>query len=167
MLSLRDVFFWPSTPNIFHNSWQVTFPHSLITLTAFSLDFHQILCSLFGLCCPNLCLEVWLSSHQRHEEQKSLHTTPRLYFVLHLQHPWSRKALNSKTNISSASFTTTLKLTRTFNIVNSTKLEEVTLKWLSSLSLHPKMTEHFRVTPGNTQTQACTHSPRTINRDLI
>lgn len=90
-----------------------------------------------------------------------------LYFVLHLHHPWSRKALNSSMNISSASFTTTLKLTRTFNIVNSTKLEEATLKQLSSLSLHPKMTEHFRVTPGNTQTQACTHSPRTINRDLI
>lgn len=111
MLSLRDLFFWPSTLNIFSISQQVTFPRSLITLIVFALDFHQILCSLFGLCCPNLCSEVWLCPYQRYEEHKSVHTTQGLHFVLHLYHFSPRKVLNSNMNISSASFTVTLKLT--------------------------------------------------------
>lgn len=52
ILSPRD--FWPSIPSIFSISRQVAFPCSLITLIAFALDFSRILCSLFGLCCPNL-----------------------------------------------------------------------------------------------------------------
>lgn len=58
MFSLRHLFFRPSTPNSVSISCQVTFPHSLTTLIAFPLDFLQTLCILFGVCCPNPCIEV-------------------------------------------------------------------------------------------------------------
>lgn len=151
MLSLRDLFFLAKYPNIFSTSWQVTFPRSLITLIAFALDFQWILCSLFGLCCPNQHLECCAPTRGMRSRS---HSIPLMGYILYysflLHHFLSRKVLNSNMNISSASFTATLKLTRTFNMVNSTKLEEVTPNWLSSLSLQPKMTGHFRVTPGNT-----------------
>lgn len=139
-------FFWPSTHNNFSISWQVTFPCSLITLIAFALDFSRILCSLFGLCCPNLHMalllsETWGAQVTPYDSQPVFCITSSSLLI---------KKSSEFQHEHFFCFTVTLKPTRTFNTVNSTKLKEVIPNWLSSLSLHPKMTEHFKVTTGKT-----------------
>lgn len=152
MSSLRRLFqvmHHPTTPHIICISWQVTFLHSFIIFIAFPLEFLQTSILYLGCAAQNLLRGIAELLPKLWGAKVTPYSLQAIFCIVS-----SALAIKKSSSFQCEHFFCQIqnhsKLTGTFNIVNSIKLEEVILNWLSSLSLHPKMTEHFRITTRNT-----------------